>query len=176
MFKKNSIIHQFFYRLLPPIPIATGHWFRQLYCCLCCCSFRLSNYTAAAPCQPVRIRLDHPPGAGRLAQQKERVRNRRRTARRRQSRWPQFCAVHQNSPAFRGRPDHIQFLADPICSGQQNLFRTRPPAGAIVLAASGAMPRWRPPPKKWKWERLENGGFRFQNPSTGELLEGYLNP
>jgi hypothetical protein len=33
-----------------------------------------------------------------------------------------------------------------------------------------------PPPKKWQWEKLENGGFRFQNPSTGELLEGYLNP
>ena len=33
-----------------------------------------------------------------------------------------------------------------------------------------------PPPKKWRWEYLDAGGFRLQNPSTGEMIEGYLNP
>ena len=51
----------------------------------------------------------------------------------------------------------------------------RPPAALFWLhlprCLAGA-----PPPKHWKWESLDNGGFRFQNPSSGELLEGYLNP
>jgi hypothetical protein len=33
-----------------------------------------------------------------------------------------------------------------------------------------------PTPKHWHWERLKDGGFRFQNLSTGEFLDGYLNP
>lgn len=33
-----------------------------------------------------------------------------------------------------------------------------------------------PPPKSWSWNRLENNGWRLENPATGESLEGYLNP
>jgi hypothetical protein len=34
----------------------------------------------------------------------------------------------------------------------------------------------KPPPKKWRWEQPDAGSFRLQNPSTGEMIEGYLNP
>jgi hypothetical protein len=51
----------------------------------------------------------------------------------------------------------------------------RPPAQLAWLHLAQCLDG-APPPKKWKWERLDNGGFRFQNPSTGESLEGYLNP
>jgi hypothetical protein len=54
-------------------------------------------------------------------------------------------------------------------------FRGHPPAGLLWLQLPRCFDN-SPPLKKWKWEHLENGGFRFQNPSTGELLEGYLNP
>ena len=30
------------------------------------------------------------------------------------------------------------------------------------------------PPKPWSWQRLENHGWRLENRSSGELLEGYF--
>ncbi|HZQ48011.1 MAG TPA: hypothetical protein VFC07_13415 [Verrucomicrobiae bacterium] len=33
-----------------------------------------------------------------------------------------------------------------------------------------------PPPKSWSWQRVENDGWRLENRTTGELLEGFLNP
>lgn len=33
-----------------------------------------------------------------------------------------------------------------------------------------------PPPKSWSWQKLENNGWRLENQSTGESLEGFLNP
>jgi hypothetical protein len=33
-----------------------------------------------------------------------------------------------------------------------------------------------PPPKSWSWQRLENDGWRLENQTIGESLEGFLNP
>lgn len=53
--------------------------------------------------------------------------------------------------------------------------RGKPPVGLIWFhlphCLAGA-----PPPKNWSWQTLEHDGFRLQNRSTGEFLEGYLTP
>jgi hypothetical protein len=51
--------------------------------------------------------------------------------------------------------------------------RGQPPARLILLY----LPRvlgGQPPPKGWSWQKLENNGWRLENGSTGEMLEGYL--
>ena len=54
-------------------------------------------------------------------------------------------------------------------------FRGHPPARLLWLQLPRCLTGGSPP-KNWKWERLENGSFRFQNLSSGESLEGYLSP
>ncbi len=54
-------------------------------------------------------------------------------------------------------------------------YRGHPPTRLLwpnlPACAAGA-----PPPKNWDWQRRADGGFLFENSSTGESLEGYLNP
>jgi len=53
--------------------------------------------------------------------------------------------------------------------------RGNPPKRLIWLylprCLAGALP-----PKPWSWQRLENDGWRLESQTTGESLEGFLNP
>jgi hypothetical protein len=33
-----------------------------------------------------------------------------------------------------------------------------------------------PPPRRWRWEKLDDGRWRLENRTTGELFEGFLAP
>jgi hypothetical protein len=33
-----------------------------------------------------------------------------------------------------------------------------------------------PPPRRWRWEKLDDGHWRLENKTTGELFEGFLSP
>jgi hypothetical protein len=60
---------------------------------------------------------------------------------------------------------------------QHKIYSYRgPPPASLLWPNLPASITGMPAPKKWELERLADGHFRFQNPSTGESLEGYLNP
>ena len=51
----------------------------------------------------------------------------------------------------------------------------QPPRRLIWLYLSRVL-SGQPPPKGWAYTRLESSGWKLENDSTGEALEGYLNP
>lgn len=53
--------------------------------------------------------------------------------------------------------------------------RGKPPARLAWLYLPRCL-EGQPPPRSWKWQRMENNGWRLENWATGESLEGFLNP
>lgn len=53
--------------------------------------------------------------------------------------------------------------------------RGAPPPRIIFLQLPRAL-SGRPLPKDWSWRKLNNGGWRLENDSSGESLDGYFNP
>src|SRR5277367_557519 len=53
-------------------------------------------------------------------------------------------------------------------------FRGRPPAGLIWLQLPASLGG--KTPKKLRWTQDAQGEFRLENPSSGEVLDGFLSP
>ena len=53
--------------------------------------------------------------------------------------------------------------------------RGRPPARLLLLSLPAAV-HGEALPLGWSWNTSSNGGWRLNNPRSGELLEGYFNP
>lgn len=175
MFKKNSIS-------CPKLPRPSGVPLRgkfPLAAILVLCSLVLSACQSIPPLPPVNL---SEPG-WRLRQGQ--------TVWRRDSKSPEITGDLLIATNPDGR-SFVQFTKTPfpfviaqttsnswqihfVANNKTYSARGRPPARLAWLQLPRCL-AGNSPPARWNWTQLDNGGFRFNNPATGESLEGFLNP